>query len=343
MEAIASDGRLEVVPWHSFADSRGLRLATRLDRAAGLRHFIPGPMARRHAARETRRIGRERRCAAILHMGTYDIGWRRSPLTDYFYTDNTYDLWERQANAARQLSSWTRRCFRFLENRSLRNVCHAFTTGEHVARNLTQTYGLPPERITAVGTGLGGIEPYHGPKDYTRPELLIVAKVRPHDKGLPLLLAAVELMRKRLPAVHLTVMGGATYPDVQAAQNVTGTGWIEFEQVQRIYENATLFVMPATYEPWGLSYIEALACRAPIVGLNHNAFPEISGNGRFGFMLTDVSAEGLAKLLLDALADPARLEQMGRAGQEYCLQRYDWGKIGQKIADRICADLAPSR
>lgn len=187
-------------------------------------------------------------------------------------------------------------------------------------------------RVTALGSGLGSIEPYHGPKDYGRDRLLIVAKVRPHEKGLPLLLEAFRLARAQRPALQLTVIGGASNPALQGLEGVHGTGWISAEELQALFNQSCLYVMPASYEPWGLSYLEALACRTPIVGLARGAVPEISGDGRYGFLLERADAGELARLLLDALSDPARLERMGSAGQQHCLATYQWKQVAQAMA-----------
>jgi glycosyltransferase involved in cell wall biosynthesis len=336
MQTLSADGRLQPLPWSSrHADAPG-RITRALDTASGLRHsHIPGPAHRWQAAWRARAEAGRQDCKAILHLGTYDVAWKSGRLPEYLYVDNTYDLWESQATAARELSPYQRRWYRRMEQCSLRNLRHIFTVGQHVAENLASMWGVPRERISTVGAGLGGITAYNGPKDYRRAEMLIVAKVRPNDKGLPLLLAALQRVRQQRPDATLTVIGGANYPEVAVAGGATGTGWIDLRELQQLYEKATLFVMPATYEPWGLSYIEALACRTPVVGLARNAFPEISGNGRYGFILSQTSPQALAALLLDAFSDPQRLEQMGREGQQHVLNHYRWEQVANKIADVI--------
>lgn len=249
--------------------------------------------------------------------------------------DNSYDLWESSSLSARKLSRWQRTQFRRLELAALRRVRHIFTVGRHVADNFVDCMGVPRERVTAVGTGAGGIQPYRGAKDYSRGRLLIVAKARPRDKGLPLLLEAFELARLRRPDLELTVVGGANFPGAANRPGVRCTGRIPQEELQALFESAALYVMPATYEPWGLAYLEALACRTPVVGLARNALPEITDGGRFGLLLEEPSAERLSALLLDALSDPLRLERMAVSGQEHCLSRYDWNKVAERITGTI--------
>lgn len=336
LNALREEGRLEPIPYASPLKGRHDLWARSLDRALGLQHkFIYGPVRRQFSGSAASAAARAADCYASLHLGTYDMPLLGHRLPRYLFVDNNYDLWERQARDAQQLSPHQKRWFRRLEKQALSQAKHVFTVGQHVADNFIDAWGLPRNKVTAVGTGLGGIKPYFGPKDYTRGRLLIVAKVRPHEKGLPLLLEAFTLARRQRPELQLTVIGGAKDPSVIGCEGVHGTGWITAEELQRIFEESCLFVMPATYEPWGLSYLEALACRTPVVGLSRNALPEISGNGRFGFLLPSTSVSELAEMLLRALSDPQHLEIMGNAGQKHCLERYQWSKVARAISDTV--------
>lgn len=338
--AIAAEGRLQPQPWSSAAASVA---AQRADRALRLGHrFIPGPARRWQAARaanaEAERLG----CAAQLHLGTYDAPMRARPRPFYLYVDSSYDFWEQHAIAAGELSAHQRRSYRWLDRQALKAARHIFTAGRHVADNMVQRLGVPAAKVSAIGTGMGDIQPYFGAKDYRRQRLLIVAKNRPRDKGLPLLLAAFERARAQLPELHLTVIGGAKYPELKDRPGIEPTGWISAEELQRLFEQASLFVMPATYEPWGLSYLEALACRVPIVGLDRGAFPELSGEGRYGFTLAHATDEALASLIIDALGNPQRLEQMGAEGQRASLERCRWERVAADMVARIVADTRPA-
>lgn len=290
-------------------------------------------------AAQVQREARRQACAATLHFGAYDLPWTRGAPPAYLYVDTTYDLWECQAEAARGVSERQRRWFRRMEQRALSRAWHIFTVGRHVADNIVERFGLPPTRVTAVGTGRGSILPYSGPKDYGNGRLLTVAKVRPADKGLPLLLEAFACARRRRPDLQLTVVGGERYPQIVGVAGVRGTGWISAEELQSLYEQASLFVMPATYEPWGLAYLEALACRTPLMGLARNALPEISDHGRYGVLAASTEPEAFARELLRALDDTDQLARMGEAGQAACLQRYSWQLTAQRIAERIEVDL----
>jgi glycosyltransferase involved in cell wall biosynthesis len=342
LHALRDAGALNVHTAPHVPTDRIERTARRIDGALRIAHpAVCGPVRRQLLAKRVQEAASALACEATLHFGSYDLPWLPSRRPAYLYVDTSYDLWERHALAARGLSHWRRTWFRRCERIALHRARHVFTVGQHVADNLIERFGLAPASVTAVATGRGSIRPYNGPKDYKAARLLTVAKVRPVDKGLPLLLKAFAIARRQMPHLQLTVVGGANYPGIADCDGVRGTGWIAAEELQALYEQATLFVMPASYEPWGLAYLEALACRTPLMGLDGNALPEITRDGRYGFLCASSDPDEFARALVDALATPDRLERMGAEGQADCLQRYSWRVTADRIASHIMRDLRP--
>lgn len=340
LAALRNDARLCWTPHSSRLDGQAAQKALAVDRRTGLAPTsFAGPMQRLLRGRTVTKAAAGHR--AVLHLGTFDIplGWSAFP--SYLFVDSYYDFWERHSKIAQALNPLQRFVFRRLEKRAIARMRHIFTVGEHVAEGLRNTAGVAPQRITVVGSGLGTIHPYRGVKDYGQGRLLIVAKARPHDKGLFLLAEAFALARSRRPTLTLTVIGGHRYPELSGLAGIHCTGWLTESELQTLFEQAALYVMPASYEPWGLSYLEALVCKTPVMGLNRGALPEISGQGRYGFMLpTEITASTLAERLLDALSDPERLARMGAEGQASCLDRYHWSATAKAVTDRMVADLS---
>ena len=79
-----------------------------------------------------------------------------------------------------------------------------------------------------------------------------------------------------------------------------------------------------SWRVWGLVYLEAMVCKMPIMGLERNSFPELSGNGRVGFNIASEDPAVLGDAIVDAFRDPSRLHEMGAKAQAYCLQQFSW-------------------
>jgi len=269
-----------------------------------------------------------------LHTGTFDLPFLKSPANQkhYLYCDFTWNLaigssFDNTTKKLKQLEE--------LEQRSYLQMEHIFPISEYVKENLITHYGIHPEKITVVGTGLGVIKPFYGPKDYSNHKILFAAKGRFEDKGGPLVLEAFKLAYKTNPALELIIIGQNEYTEKINLPNVTTYGFLTVEELQNIFNICSLFFMPALHEPWGLVYLEALACKMPIVGLNRNSFPEISGNGEYGFILNDSDPIKLSEILLRAFANPQKLAEIGENGQKYCLDKFSWNNTVSKIIQTI--------
>ena len=307
---------------------------------AGSRYVRLGRLERAGRARRVRAVfppGREG-AAGFLHLGTHDLPpapWNGRQ-RHYLFTDTTWNLWQRYATDQEAVSPRLSRDIVELDRQSYAAMDHIFTVGDYVRRDMITTYGVPAEKVTAVGSGRGGIQPYHGEKDYVSGYVLFVAKERFEDKGGGKLLEGFARAREHNPALRLVLAGHEDYVALAARQpGVTGYGHVPFAQLQGLFEGASLFAMPAANAPWGLVYLEALACRTPILGLRRLSLPEITGEGRYGFCLDTAGPEETADALLRAFADPAALARMGAEGQAHCLAAYTWENTVGRIVETI--------
>ena len=318
-----------------------LRLAKRFRQVThtgfqDLRTANPRGRAATYVAEQARLTG----CTKILHTGTLDLPL---PLPDplqahCLFCDTTWDLWARDATNMSQFDAAYVRAADELERAAYHQVEHIFPIGSYVTGSLVDHYGVEPTRITPVGTGLNTITPYNGEKDYANGHVLTVAKGRFEDKGGSLLLDAFRLARQTRPDLKLVIVGSQTNARfVLDPTNVTVTGFVPDDQLQRLFEEAALFAMPALNEPWGLVFLEALACKTPVLGLARNALPEMTRSGRYGFLVDEAAPEAVASALVGALGDPERLRRMGIEGQAHCLKTYSWDAVAERIATRILA------
>ncbi len=278
------------------------------------------------------------RAEYVLHMGTLDLPLPKRPKNrrHFLFCDTTWDLWR---NGSQDMSHYSKKLLadaERLESASYKQMAHIFPISEYVKENLVERYRVMPEKITVVGTGRGAIQMYGGEKSYDNGTILFVAKDRFKDKGGELLVKGFKLARELNPDLKLVVAGSEENRRyVAGLGNVEFHGYVSLEQLQSFFNEASLFAMPALNEPWGLVFLEALSCKTPVLGLARNSLPEITQNGRYGFLVEDSSPEAICAKLLEAFASPRRLRQMGEDGQKYCLENFTWEKTVQSIVEVI--------
>lgn len=279
---------------------------------------------------------------AVLHLQTTHLPLASTAgrTKHYLYIDTSQRLWTRYSGLNHKRSGRLETDVHRLEKQSFFQMHHIFSVSEYLREDLITHYGVSPTKVTAVGTGLGKIQPWHGPKDYQSGKMLYVG-VGWDAKGGQLALDAFIIAQQQRPTLRLTMVCEPAVQRHLAELNVPGLeplSQIEWKHLEQLYRDATLFVMPAVHQPWGLAYLEALSCATPIVGLDRLSTPELTGHGNYGWSLKSPDPAELARVMIEAHDHPAKLEEMGRAGQAFCLERFSWSQTMDRMMNRIIHD-----
>jgi glycosyltransferase involved in cell wall biosynthesis len=264
----------------------------------------------------------------VLHFGIDHLPLNKcgSDRRHYLYIDATWKIL--RPNLFRGADG--ERLNNYIESTTkavLAQMTHIFPIGEYLREHLIEQYGVDPAKVTAVGTGRGSLQPYHGEVDYENPTVLFAAKWGFDYKGGDIVVQGFQLAHQKNPKLKLVMVGQDSYQQQFGnLPGVTTYGFTSFEQLQEIFNSAALFALPARIEPWGMAYLEAMSCKTPVIGLNRYALPEMTQNGKYGFLMADATPEAFAETLLKACEDPNRLRQMGTEAQKYCLENFTWEK-----------------
>lgn len=214
------------------------------------------------------------------------------------------------------------------------------TMSEWLRGSFLADFAQAPEKVVAVGAGPNLDVPAEPPRRSTdRPVLLFVGKdfVR---KGGTDVVAAFRAVRERHPAAELVVVGpprppegtgeleGLRYVGPVAAGSPEGRA-----RLDALFGEATAFVMPSRYEPFGIVFLEAMAWGLPCVAADACAMPEIVEDGVTGFVVPPRSPSVLADRLAELAADPERGLRMGAAGLARQRERFSWDVVADRIRD----------
>jgi glycosyltransferase involved in cell wall biosynthesis len=107
-----------------------------------------------------------------------------------------------------------------------------------------------------------------------------------------------------------------------AAGRITWLGHQNSEQLAELYRRATVFVMPSYYETFGISCLEAMAFKVPVVATRAGALPEVIEHDRVGLTVEPGDPAALASAICRLLAEPELRQRLGTAGRERVLSRY---------------------
>lgn len=236
------------------------------------------------------------------------------------------DVWDAEFRPRRYLES------RLLRRSSVRVVAISNFTAGAISRLRPATIlppGLSGEWFNALVDGsMAGRQARSGIQLVTAFRLAVW-----REKGLPELMNAVAALARS--DVQLTVCGTGEPPaDLQQAVRehaaCTLRPALSDRELAAQLAGADLFVLAtrtrtgrhASGEGFGLVLLEAQVAGTPVVGPAYGGSPDAYIDRVTGVAPIDETAAALAKVLDSMLADPRRLEQMGRRAAEWARESF---------------------
>ncbi|MFD2628016.1 glycosyltransferase [Oceanobacillus kapialis] len=117
--------------------------------------------------------------------------------------------------------------------------------------------------------------------------MLYVGRVSP-EKDIDIVLDTYYSLANHVKEdTHLVMVGdGPLYKTLyeQHQENITWTGFLEGEQLARVYASSDVFLFPSPTETLGNVVLEALASGLPVVGANEGGIKNLVANGKSGFL-----------------------------------------------------------
>jgi glycosyltransferase involved in cell wall biosynthesis len=101
-------------------------------------------------------------------------------------------------------------------------------------------------------------------------------------------------------------------------------------EVISLYCSALALLLPSTYEGFGFTALEAMACGCPVLESDIPALREVSGSG--AMLLPPGDEEAWVGALRRVVADEGFRRDLSRRGAE-TVARYSWGKTARGVLD----------
>ena len=97
-----------------------------------------------------------------------------------------------------------------------------------------------------------------------------------------------------------------------ARDEVRLTGYVEQEDLPKLYSGARMFVYPSLYEGFGLPPLEAMACAVPVIASNRASLPEVVGNA--GILCEPLDDMKIAQHMRTLIEDDGLHAHLSKAG-----------------------------
>jgi glycosyltransferase involved in cell wall biosynthesis len=209
--------------------------------------------------------------------------------------------------------------------------------------------GANPQQVTDIGVGVD-VEEFSriDPSDARRrlgleagPVVAFIGQLGGF-KGVNTLVKAMPAVWEQFPDAHLLIAGGRTLyaqtletmiaalPEAQR-RKVTLRYNFPNEDKPLFFAAADAFAYPSGYESFGIAYLEAWASYKPVIGCWRGAIPWVVHAGRDGLLVPFGDDAALAEAIKLLFANPRWARQLGEAGHQKVIERYNWPAIARRF------------
>lgn len=177
--------------------------------------------------------------------------------------------------------------------------------------------GIKDENISLIHNGIN-IESYNLKKHNCNNEIIIgcVARLVPEIKGQDILIKALYEVKKLYPNIKCKLAGDVPIENgikkienrvklQELTKKLELEGHIEFlgniENIPKFLQSINIFVLPSRYEGFGLSIIEAISSKTPVIASNIDGPKEILKEGKYGLLFETENEIDLSKKIISLI------------------------------------------
>ncbi|HEX8333455.1 MAG TPA: glycosyltransferase family 4 protein, partial [Segetibacter sp.] len=211
-------------------------------------------------------------------------------------------------------------------------------------------YGVDAEKIVTIGTGIA-IEDFYVSENEIR-TFKEQHSIKETDvvigfigrlvkgKGVAILIDAFRELIKENKNVKLLLAGGTTdyVPEIKKITEKEGLPVILIENFPEANKNLLfnvldVFVLASQSESFGVVFLEAWACKKPVIGSRMGATESLLSEGIDSLLFEPNDVGDLCLKVKQLISDPAKRVQFGLNGYKKVEENYTWPTIVAKYRE----------
>ncbi len=231
---------------------------------------------------------------------------------------------------------------RWLTYEAWKVVCCSNYMISHVA----WVFGVPSDKLVMIPNGVNiadfqiSFNKEEFRRRYALPEeklVLFVGRLV-YEKGAQVLVEAIPKVLSKVNAKFVIVGDGymrnpllKRVHEMGLTHKVLFTGFVDDWTLKRLYNCADVCVVPSLYEPFGITALEAMASKAPLVVSDTGGLSEIVEHDHSGVKVYVNNSDSLAWGITRILLDPAHAETLKENAFQKVMREYDWNGISVRL------------
>ena len=226
-----------------------------------------------------------------------------------------------------------------LELKLIKSSDKVTTVSKSVAKELKE-YGVNQKDIEVVYNGVDE-KFFHPKKNNSNQEkkYIMYAGRIDREKGLfDLLKSAKTICKFRSDVAFIVAGNGRDLNKLNRKIKKSGIqekfvliGQAEKETLLKLYQNATLFVLPSYHEGLPTVLLEAMSCGLPIIATDVRGNNDLVTNGKNGIIIPSRSPDKMAEAISMLLEDKKLRTKLGKNARTTIEEKYTWNVISNRI------------
>jgi glycogen(starch) synthase len=175
-----------------------------------------------------------------------------------------------------------------IEKKGMEFSDRVITVSDYTKNIVIKNYGINPEKVITIHNGIEKAANFSRLKFQKVPGEKIVTFLGriTHQKGPEYFVEAAFRVLQKHNNVRFVIAGSGDLKDkivtmvndLNIEKKVSFTGFLKNDEVRKLLARSDLFVMPSVSEPFGISPLEALQSRVPIIISKQSGVSEVINN-----------------------------------------------------------------
>jgi glycogen(starch) synthase len=226
-----------------------------------------------------------------------------------------------------------------IEREGLKQADRLIAVSHRTKKMMVERYQIPPKKISVVHNAVSRNEAqriYRTERTGERKMVLFLGRIT-FQKGPDYFVEAAARVLQVLPDVTF-VMAGAGNMMEQMIERVGElkignrfhfTGFLQGEEIERIFSMSDLYIMPSVSEPFGISPLEAMLYDVPVILSRQSGVAEIL---KHALKVDFWDIRELSAKIIAVLKHPALAGEMAEKAREE-LRSIRWDTAAERIAE----------
>ncbi|MEA3229935.1 MAG: glycosyltransferase family 4 protein, partial [archaeon] len=119
--------------------------------------------------------------------------------------------------------------------------------------------------------------------------------------------------------------------DMGLADKILFLGFVDDLTLKKLFHISDMVVVPSRYEPFGITTLEAMACRKPVVVSDTGGLAETVDHDVNGIKVWTESSDSVAWGINRLLADKGLSRKISENAYDTVVNNYTWTNISQRV------------